>query len=276
MNPFLEALVQPSRTLVMGVINATPDSFSDGGQFLSVDAALEQARRLIAQRADILDIGGESTRPGSDPVESGEELARVLPLIEAIRRESSIAISIDTRKPEVARAAVAAGANCWNDVSALTFTPDSMATAVALDVPVVLMHAQGDPKTMQQDPQYRDVTGEVLNFLVGRIGQAIQAGMKLSNIIVDPGIGFGKTLAHNLTLLQDMPRFVALGRPVLVGASRKRFIAALDQGAAVDDRLGGSIAAALYAAQQGAQILRVHDVAETRQALTVQKALLDN
>jgi dihydropteroate synthase len=276
MNPFLEALVQPSRTLVMGVINATPDSFSDGGQFLSVDAALAQARRLIAQRADILDIGGESTRPGSDPVESGEEHARVLPLIEAIRRESSIAISIDTRKPEVARAAVAAGANCWNDVSALTFTPESMATAVALDVPVVLMHAQGDPKTMQQDPQYRDVTGEVLNFLVGRIGQAIQAGMKLSNIIVDPGIGFGKTLAHNLTLLQDMPRFVALGRPVLVGASRKRFIAALDQGAAVEDRLGGSIAAALYAAQQGAQILRVHDVAETRQALTVQKALLDN
>ena len=276
MNPFLEALVQPSRTLVMGVINATPDSFSDGGQFLSVDAALAQARRLIAQRADILDIGGESTRPGSDPVESGEELARVLPLIEAIRRESSIAISIDTRKPEVARAAVAAGANCWNDVSALTFTPESMATAVALDVPVVLMHAQGDPKTMQQDPQYRDVTGEVLNFLVGRIGQAIQAGMKLSNIIVDPGIGFGKTLAHNLTLLRDMPRFVALGRPVLVGASRKRFIAALDQGAAVEDRLGGSIAAALYAAQQGAQILRVHDVAETRQALTVQKALLDN
>ncbi len=276
MNPFLEALVQPSRTLVMGVINATPDSFSDGGQFLSVDSALEQARRLIAQRADILDIGGESTRPGSDPVETGEELARVLPLIEAIRRESSIAISIDTRKPEVARAAVAAGANCWNDVSALTFTPESMATAVALDVPVVLMHAQGDPKTMQQDPQYRDVTGEVLNFLVGRIGQAIQAGMKLSNIIVDPGIGFGKTLAHNLTLLRDMPRFVALGRPVLVGASRKRFIAALDQGAAVEDRLGGSIAAALYAAEQGAQILRVHDVAETRQALTVQKALLDN
>ena len=276
MNPFLEALVQPSRTLVMGVINATPDSFSDGGQFLSVDSALEQARRLIAQRADILDIGGESTRPGSDPVESGEELARVLPLIEAIRRESSIAISIDTRKPEVARAAVAAGANCWNDVSALTFTPESMATAVALDVPVVLMHAQGDPKTMQQDPQYRDVTGEVLSFLVGRIGQAIQAGMKLSNIIVDPGIGFGKTLAHNLTLLRDMPRFVALGRPVLVGASRKRFIAALDQGAAGEDRLGGSIAAALYAAQQGAQILRVHDVAETRQALTVQKALLDN
>lgn len=276
MNPFLEALVQPSRTLVMGVINATPDSFSDGGQFLSVDAALAHARRLITQRADILDIGGESTRPGSDPVESGEELARVLPLIEAIRRESSIAISIDTRKPEVARAAVAAGANCWNDVSALTFTPESMATAVALDVPVVLMHAQGDPKTMQQDPQYRDVTGEVLSFLVGRIGQAIQAGMKLSNIIVDPGIGFGKTLAHNLTLLRDMPRFVALGRPVLVGASRKRFIAALDQGAAVEDRLGGSIAAALYAAQQGAQILRVHDVAETRQALTVQKALLDN
>ncbi|MCE2889482.1 MAG: dihydropteroate synthase [Hyphomonadaceae bacterium] len=275
MNPFLEALVQPSRTLVMGVINATPDSFSDGGQFLSVDAALEQARRLIAQGADILDIGGESTRPGSDPVDTGEEFARVLPIIEAIRRESSIAISIDTRKPEIARAAVAAGANCWNDVSALTFAPDSLATAVELDVPVVLMHAQGDPKTMQQDPHYRDVTGEVLNFLVGRIGQAIQAGLKLSNIIVDPGIGFGKTLEHNLTLLRDLPRFVALGRPVLVGASRKRFIAALDQGAEVGDRLGGSVAAALFAAQHGAQILRVHDVAETRQALTVQMALLD-
>lgn len=276
MNPFLEALAHPSRPLVMGVINATPDSFSDGGQFLSVDAALEQARRLIAQGADILDIGGESTRPGSDPVDTGEELARVIPILEAIRRESSIAISIDTRKPEVARAAVAAGADCWNDVSALTFSPDSLATAVELDVPVVLMHAQGDPKTMQQDPQYRDVTGEVLNFLVGRIGQAIQASLKLSNIIVDPGIGFGKTLEHNLTLLRDMPRFVALGRPVLVGASRKRFIAALDQGAEVGDRLGGSVAAALFAAQHGAQILRVHDVAETRQALTVQAALLDD
>ena len=275
MNPFSKALAHLSRPLVMGVINATPDSFSDGGQFVHPEAALEQARRLIAQGADILDIGGESTRPGAVPVDMQEELARVLPIIEAIRRESSIAISIDTRKPEVARAAVAAGANCWNDVSALTFASDSMATAVALDVPVVLMHAQGDPKTMQQAPQYRDVTGEVLNFLVGRIGQAIQAGVKLSNIIVDPGIGFGKTLEHNLTLLRDLPRFVALGRPVLIGASRKRFIAALDQGAEVGDRLGGSVAAALFAAQYGAQILRVHDVAETRQALTVQIALLD-
>ncbi len=275
MNPFLEALARPSRPLVMGIINATPDSFSDGGQFIRPDAALEQARKLIAQGADILDIGGESTRPGSDPVDTSEELARVIPIIEAIRRESSIAISIDTRKPDIARAAVAAGADCWNDVSALTFTPNSLATAVELDVPVVLMHAQGDPKTMQQDPHYRDVTGEVLNFLVGRIGQAIQAGLKLSNIIVDPGIGFGKTLEHNLTLLRDLPRIVALGRPVLVGASRKRFIAALDQGAEVGDRLGGSIAAALFAAQHGAHILRVHDVAETCQALTVQTALLD-
>ncbi len=276
MNPFSEALTRPSRPLVMGVINATPDSFSDGGQFAHTDSALLHARKLIAQGADILDIGGESTRPGADPVDVQEELARVLPIIEAIRRESSIAISIDTRKPEVARAAVAAGANCWNDVSALTFAPDSLATAVDLDVPVVLMHAQGDPKTMQLDPHYRDVTGDVLNFLVGRIGQAIQSGMKLSNIIVDPGIGFGKTLEHNLTLLRDLPRFVALGRPVLIGASRKRFIAALDQGAEVGDRLGGSVATALFAAQHGAQILRVHDVAETRQALTVQTALLDH
>ncbi len=276
MNPFSEALARPNRPLVMGVINATPDSFSDGGQFAHTDSALLHARKLIAQGADILDIGGESTRPGADPVDVQEELARVLPIIEAIRRQSSIAISIDTRKPEVARAAVAAGANCWNDVSALTFAPDSLATAVDLDVPVVLMHAQGDPKTMQLDPNYRDVTGDVLNFLVGRIGQAIQSGMKLSNIIVDPGIGFGKTLEHNLTLLRDLPRFVALGRPVLIGASRKRFIAALDQGAEVGDRLGGSVATALFAAQHGAQILRVHDVAETRQALTVQTALLDH
>lgn len=275
MNPFLEALAHPSRPLVMGVINATPDSFSDGGQFIRPEAALEQARRLIAQGADMLDIGGESTRPGSDPVETEEELSRVLPILKAIRQESGIALSIDTRKPEVARAAVAAGADCWNDVSALTFAPDSLATAVELNVPVVLMHAQGDPKTMQQDPQYRDVTGEVLNFLVGRMGQAIQAGLKLSNIIVDPGIGFGKTLAHNLTLLRDLPRFVALGRPVLVGASRKRFIAALDQGAGVEERLGGSLATALFAAKQGAKIVRVHDVAETRQALSVQSALLD-
>lgn len=275
MNPFSEALTRPSRPQVMGVINATPDSFSDGGQFAHIDSALLHARKLIAQGADMLDIGGESTRPGAELVDTQEELARVLPIIEAIRRESAVAISIDTRKPEVARAAVAAGANCWNDVSALTFAPDSLATAVDLDVPVVLMHAQGDPKTMQLDPHYRDVTGDVLNFLVGRIGQAIQSGMKLSNIIVDPGIGFGKTLEHNLTLLRDLPRFVALGRPVLIGASRKRFIAALDQGAEVGDRLGGSVATALFAAQHGAQILRVHDVAETRQALTVQTALLD-
>lgn len=275
MNLFLEALAHPNRPLVMGVINATPDSFSDGGHFAHPEAAVMQARKLMAQGADILDIGGESTRPGAELVDIQEELSRVLPILEAIRRECSIAISIDTRKPDVARAAVAAGADCWNDVSALTFAPDSLATAVSLDVPVVLMHAQGDPKTMQQDPQYRDVTGDVLNFLVGRIGQAVQAGLKLSNIIVDPGIGFGKTLEHNLTLLRDLPRFVALGRPVLIGASRKRFIAALDQGAEVGERLGGSVAAALFAAQHGAQILRVHDVAETRQALTVQKALLN-
>lgn len=275
MNSFLEALAHPNRPLVMGVINATPDSFSDGGHFAHPEAAVMQARKLMAQGANILDIGGESTRPGAELVDIQEELSRVLPILEAIRRECSIAISIDTRKPDVARAAVAAGADCWNDVSALTFAPDSLATAVSLDVPVVLMHAQGDPKTMQQDPQYRDVTGDVLNFLVGRIGQAVQAGLKLSNIIVDPGIGFGKTLEHNLTLLRDLPRFVALGRPVLIGASRKRFIAALDQGAEVGERLGGSVAAALFAAQHGAQILRVHDVAETRQALTVQKALLN-
>jgi dihydropteroate synthase len=274
MNRFLQALTQKAGPLIMGVINVTPDSFSDGGQFSSLDACVAHAMALIEDGADILDIGGESTRPGADLVELEEELARVVPVISAIRQRSDIALSIDTRKPEVARACVKAGADCWNDVSALTFSADSMATAVALDIPVVLMHAQGDPKTMQTAPSYRDVTVDVLNFLVSRIGQAVLAGVKLEHIVVDPGIGFGKTVAHNLTLMRDLGRIAALGRPVLLGASRKRFIGALDQDAAPDARLGGSIAAALWCADQGAKILRVHDVAQTRQALKIREALL--
>jgi dihydropteroate synthase len=274
MNRFLQVLTQKAGPLIMGVINVTPDSFSDGGQFQSLDATLAHVMALIEDGADILDIGGESTRPGADLVALEEELARVVPVITAIRQRSDIALSIDTRKPEVARACVEAGADCWNDVSALTFCANSMATAVALDLPVVLMHAQGDPKTMQTAPSYRDVTVDVLNFLVSRIGQAVLAGVKLEHIVVDPGIGFGKTVAHNLTLMRDLGRIAALGRPVLLGASRKRFIGALDQDAPADARLGGSIAAALWCADQGAKILRVHDVAQTRQALKIREALL--
>ena len=274
MNTILSALTTRTRPLVMGVVNVTPDSFSDGGHFDTRETAFEHAMALVTQGTDILDIGGESTRPGADFVPIEQELERTIDLIAAIRARTETPISIDTRKPEVASAAMAKGANCWNDVSALSFSPDSIATAVALAVPVILMHAKGDPKIMQDAPSYVDVTGEVLNFLVSRMGQAVQAGLSIDNILVDPGIGFGKNLDHNLTLMRDLKRFAALGRPLVFGASRKRFIAGLDKGADVSQRLGGSLAAALWAADHGAAILRVHDVAETVQALAVRAAIL--
>jgi dihydropteroate synthase len=272
MNKLLAVLTTAPRPLVMGVVNVTPDSFSDGGLFDTKEAALDHALGLVSQGADILDIGGESTRPGADTVPVEEELSRTIDLIAAIRARTDTPISIDTRKPEVARAAVGAGADCWNDVSALGYDETSMATAFDLQVPVILMHAQGEPATMQNAPAYRDVTGEVLNFLVSRIGQAVLAGVRIDNILVDPGIGFGKTLEHNLTLIRSLDRIVALGRPVLFGASRKSFIGKID-GSHAGARLGGSLATALWAADRGAAIVRVHDVAETVQALAVRAAL---
>jgi dihydropteroate synthase len=274
MNKLLSALANKPAPLVMGVVNVTPDSFSDGGQFNTQAAALEHALKLISQGADILDIGGESTRPGAAPVDLNQELERTIDLITEIRARTETAISIDTRKPEVARAAVTAGADCWNDVSALGYDEASIATAVALQVPVILMHAKGDPATMQVAPSYRDVTGDVLNFLVSRIGQAVGAGVLLGNILVDPGIGFGKTLEHNLALMRELARIAALGRPVLFGASRKSFIGKID-GSDAQNRLGGSLAAAMWAADHGASIVRVHDVAETVQALKIRAALQD-
>ncbi len=274
MNAFHAALANAARPLVMGVVNVTPDSFFDGGQFATQQNALDHALKLVSQGADVLDIGGESTRPGADLVPVEQELERVIGLIVALRARTETPISIDTRKPEVARAAIAAGADCWNDVSALTYSGDSVATAVALQVPVILMHAKGNPKTMQQGPDYRDVTGDVLNFLVSRIGQTVMAGLPIDKILVDPGIGFGKTLDHNLTLMRDLGRIAALGRPLLFGASRKSFIGKID-GSDARERLGGSLAAALWAADQGAAILRVHDVAETVQALKVHAAIRD-
>jgi dihydropteroate synthase len=276
MNALLSALAIRARPLVMGVVNVTPDSHFDGGQFHSVAEALEHALKLVEQGADVIDIGGESTRPGADLVSLDDELTRTIDLIAALAARTPVPISIDTRKPEVACAAVAVGAACWNDVSALTYGEDSIATAVELDVPVVLMHAKGDPKTMQDDPTYRDVTGEVLNFLVSRMGQAVLAGLSLENILVDPGIGFGKTLAHNLTLMRDLDRIAALGRPLLFSASRKRFIGALDNNADPSRRLGGSLTTALWACDHGAAIVRVHDVEETVQALKVRAALLQD
>jgi dihydropteroate synthase len=274
MNALLSALATTfARPLVMGVVNVTPDSFSDGGQFSTRDQALDHALKLINQGGDALDIGGESTRPGAKIVPIEQELERVIDLIAALRARTSAPISIDTRKPDVARAAIAAGADCWNDVSSLTFSDDSIATAAALNVPVILMHAQGQPQNMQDAPEYRDVTGDVLNFLVSRIGQAVMAGMAIDNIFVDPGIGFGKTLDHNLTLMRDLGRIAALGRPLVLGASRKSFIGKID-GSESGHRLGGSLAAALWAADNGAAIVRVHDVAETVQALKVRAALM--
>jgi len=270
----------------MGVVNVTPDSFSDGGRFFDAGAAVAHGLKLADEGADSLDIGGESTRPGAAPVPLDEELRRVLPVIEGLAGKTTAALSIDTRKPDVARAAVAAGATIWNDVSALTYAEDSLKTAAALGCTVVLMHAQGDPRTMQDDPRYGDVVEEVYAFLAARIDSCLKAGVGRENIIVDPGIGFGKTAEHNLALLAGLERFVKLGRPVLLGASRKRFIAALEQrdtcfraargadpGGPAEGRLGGSLASVLAGFRRGVSIFRVHDVAATRQALTIACAI---
>jgi dihydropteroate synthase len=260
----------------MGVVNVTPDSFSDGGRFFDHDAALRQARRLIMEGADILDIGGESTRPGAEPVSADEEAARVAPLIQALRAESDVAISIDTMKPSVAREAVGAGATIWNDITALNWAPDSLQVAASLGCTVVLMHMQGEPRTMQVQPRYEDVVGEVSAFLVERAEASVRAGVSKDRIWLDPGIGFGKTLQHNLSLLHSLRSLAGLGYPLLMGVSRKGFIKGIDPAAThAEDRLGGSLAAALWSAAQGASVVRVHDVAQTVQALKVWAAIAD-
>jgi len=260
---------------VMGVLNVTPDSFSDGGRYAEPAAALSRARQLIADGADMLDVGGESTRPGAEPVTEADEIARVVPLIAAIRAESAIPISVDTMKPAVARAAVAAGATMWNDVTALTWSPDSLAAAAGLGCEVVLMHMQGDPRTMQVEPRYDDVAAEVAEELAGRAEAAIAAGVAREKIWLDPGVGFGKHMTrHNLPLLAGLDRIVGLGFPVLLGVSRKSFVSALDGGdRGPHARLGGSIAGALWGAQAGVAAVRVHDVRETVQALRVWNAI---
>jgi dihydropteroate synthase len=262
------------RPLVAGVINVTPDSFSDGGRFQAPRDALARAERLIAEGADVLDIGGESTRPGASPVSEAEEIRRVVPLLAALSGRVSAPISIDTRRPAVARAAMGVGARIWNDVSGLTFAADSLATAAKLGCDVVLTHMRGEPATMQVAPRYDDVVAEVIAWLAGRAKAAIGAGVASDRILLDPGIGFGKTLAHNLALLAGLDRLVALGFPVVLGASRKGLIRGLDP-SAVDptDRLGGSLALALAGARAGCAMVRVHDVRETVQALAVNRAI---
>ncbi|MEM7562225.1 MAG: dihydropteroate synthase [Pseudomonadota bacterium] len=256
---------------IMGVLNTTPDSFSDGGRFNTTDKAVEQARQLIADGADILDIGGESTRPGSRQVDLPEEIDRTIPLIRAIREFSEIPISIDTSKPGVMQAAVEAGASMINSIWALRLD-NSMEIAAELGVPVCLMHMQGSPETMQKNPSYDDVVTEVRDFLAQHIEIAIQAGIDQKNIVIDPGFGFGKSIDHNLSLLKALGSFRELGVPVLAGLSRKSMIGTLlDK--PVDQRLYGSLSVAVMAAMLGADILRVHDVSETNEAITMVKAL---
>ncbi len=255
------------RPRLMGIVNVTPDSFSDGGQFHDREAAVAHAMAMAGQGADILDIGGESTRPGSDTVETEDEIARVVPVIAALSAASAPPVSIDTRKAAVARAALDAGAALVNDVAAFTHDPALAPLAAERRVPVCLMHAKGDPKTMQDDPRYDDVLLDVYDFLAERVAMAEAAGIPRAQVVVDPGIGFGKTVAHNLALLRGLSLFHGLGCPILLGASRKRFIGTLGHAPNPADRAPGSIAVALAAVQQGVQICRVHDMEQTKQAV---------
>lgn len=253
--------------LLMGVLNVTPDSFSDGGQFNQLDKAVLQADLMLAQGADIIDVGGESTRPNAQPVSIQEEMDRVLPVISALRARFDIPISIDTRHAAVMRQAVSAGAQMINDVNALQ-GPDSLTTARDLKVPVCLMHMQGEPQNMQQNPNYSDVVLDIYQFLHERIKACLAAGILQENIMIDPGFGFGKTYEHNLQLLRSLKKFNELKQPLLVGLSRKTWIGVATHQPA-NERLAGSLAAAVLAAQQGVNILRVHDVGATRDALRV-------
>jgi len=257
---------------VMGIVNVTPDSFSDGGAHFDADAAIAHGLKLAEEGADLLDIGGESTRPGAQEISVEEELRRVIPVIERLARDTALPISIDTGKPEVMRAAVEAGAGMINDVYALR-REGALDAAAQLRVPVVLMHMQGEPRTMQVQPEYDDVVGEVHRFLAERIFAAEMAGVARRNIVVDPGFGFGKTTAHNLQLLAQLRRFTELGVPVLAGMSRKKSIGELTGRDDPRARVFGSVAAHLIAAQNGAMLLRVHDVAATVDALKVWNAV---
>ncbi len=265
------ASVSLDRPRIMGILNITPDSFSDGGKFFSPARAIDRAAAMRAEGADIIDVGGESTRPGAGAISEVEELERVIPVIEALRERFPTPISIDTSKPGVMREAVRAGAALINDVRALR-EPGALETAAELGVPVCLMHMQGRPRTMQQAPHYNDVVAEVAAFLRQRVEACRKAGIPDEAIILDPGFGFGKTLRHNLLLLRNLEVLAALGFPVLVGLSRKSMLGAL-LGAAVEERLPGSLALATVALMKGATIVRVHDVAETRQVAEVCHAL---
>ena len=261
-------LLPLDRPLLMGVVNVTPDSFSDGGQFLDAKAAIEHAHRLVGEGADIVDIGGESSRPGAQAVAEAEELRRILPVLKALK---DVPVSVDTRRPSIMRAVLAEGASMINDINALE-APGALDAVADTDCAVCLMHKQGDPATMQKDPRYADVVGEVVQYLKTRVAACEIAGVERDRIAIDPGFGFGKTVEHNFDLLKRLPELAALGLPVVSGWSRKSTLGAIT-GRPVTERLAASLAAALLAVQHGARILRVHDVKETRDALAVMQAL---
>ena len=260
-----------SRPAVMGILNVTPDSFSDGGVFLSLESAVVQAVQMTEEGADIIDVGGESTRPGARPVSTQEEIDRVIPVIAALRARIPLPISIDTSKPEVMRSAVAAGAGLINDVRSLR-AEGALMTAAALNVPVCLMHMQGEPRTMQDDPHYDDVVADVIGFLRERLQAARAAGIRAQSLVIDPGFGFGKTLEHNLELLRGLGKLRALGAPILAGTSRKSMIGKA-LGLPMERRLFASVALAVMAVQNGARIVRVHDVGPTVDALRMWQAV---
>lgn len=262
-----------NRPLIMGVVNVTPDSFYDGGRYAAAPEAVAHGRILVEEGADILDVGGESTRPGAVPVTVEEERRRVLPVIEALA-DGGVPVSVDTRKPELMREAVAAGASMVNDINALA-APGALEAMARTTAAVCLMHKQGDPQTMQQDPRYGDVVKEVREFLAGRVAAALAAGIDRERIVVDPGFGFGKNLEHNLALLRELAQFAGLGVTVLAGLSRKSMLARI-AGREVGERIFASVAAALIAVEKGAHIVRVHDVAATRDALAVWRAVMCN
>ena len=259
--------------LVMGILNVTPDSFHDGGRYLDAGAAIARAREMAAAGAGIIDVGGESTRPGAEEVPLDEELRRVIPVIEAIASDSGVPVSIDTSKSEVADAALKAGAVMINDITALRGDERMVEVAARHSCPVCLMHMQGGPASMQKDPRYGDVVAEIIQFFHERIEWAVERGVRRENIILDPGIGFGKKLEHNLAIIRNFESFRSLNRPLMIGASRKSFIGMIMEDDGSGDRLAGTIATSVLAYQKGARLFRVHDVAENCQAIKVTAAV---
>jgi dihydropteroate synthase len=263
---------------LMGIVNVTPDSFSDGGHFTRVDAAVNHGLQLVEEGADILDIGGESTRPGATPVSLKEELARVLPVMEALKKQTTLPLSIDTTKAEVARQAISAGACIVNDISGLAWDPEMIPLCAETDAGIICMHILGTPRTMQNEPHYEDVVGEISQYFEARLQALEQAGISRGRVVLDPGVGFGKTAEHNLEILSHVKEFRQLDRPVLIGHSRKRFLKAL-LGRPVEERLSGTVGVSVALAMQHADILRVHDVRAVRDALTawdiIRRAVVD-